>query len=187
MVPFTTFFGHGFLDAFLVPIWLSFDTVWALDATLLASIGFLLVSFCIRFDSLRLLLELWASLYPPWSCILSAFPTSVAPSCTKMGFGAHSFAKQLQSTARFSHTWCFCRARRSYDTKFPQNLPCGSQLRKAPGLNRQKPPSKELLLCRTPHPPGPLRNFAAGNLDPHRAFWHLSACGAFAVMFVSVY
>ena len=108
MVPFATFFGHRFLDAFLVPIWLSFDTVWALDATLLASIGFLLVSFCIRFDSLRLLLELWASLDPPWSCILSAFPTSVAPSCTKMGFGAHSFAKQLQSTARFSHTWYFC-------------------------------------------------------------------------------
>ena len=168
MVPFATFFGHRFLDAFLVPIWLSFDTVWALDATLLASIGFLLVSFCIHFDSLRLLLELWASLYPPWSCILPAFPTSVAPSCTKMGREVHRVAKQLQSTAIFSHTWCFCGARRSYDTKFPQNLPCGSQLRKAPGLNRQKPPSKELLLCRTPHPPGPLRNFAAGNLDKRR-------------------
>ena len=38
----------------------------------------------------------------------------------------------------------------------------------APELNRQKPPSKELLLCRTPHPPGPLRNFAAGNLDKRR-------------------
>ena len=62
----------------------------------------------------------------------------------------------------------FVRARHSYDTKFPQNLPCGSQLRKAPELNRQKPPSKELLLCRTPHPPGPLRNFAAGNLDKRR-------------------
>ena len=69
---------------------------------------------------------------------------------------------------RFSHTWCFCRARHSYDTKIPQKLPCGSQLRKAPELNRQKPPSKELLLCRTPHPPGPLRNFAAGNLDKRR-------------------
>ena len=29
--------------------------------------------------------------------------------------------------------------------------------------------------------------FASGNLDPHRAFWHLSACGAAAVMFVAVY
>ena len=97
-----------FLNPFLVPLWLPFGTRLAPHATLLASIGFLLVSFCIRFDSLRLLLELWASLYPPWSCILSAFPTSVAPSCTKMGFGAHSSAKQLQSTAIFSHTWYFC-------------------------------------------------------------------------------
>ena len=173
-------------------LWLSFGTLWAPHATLLASIGFLLVSFCILFDSLRLLLELCASLYPPWSYILSAFPTSVVPSCTKMGREVHRFAKQLQSTARFSHTWCFCGARRSYDAKFPQNLPYGSQFRKAPERNRQKPPSQELFLCRTPHPPGPLRNFAAGNLDPHRAFWHLSACGAFAVMsffcmFVCVY
>ena len=187
MVPFTTFFGHGFLDAFLVPLWLPFGTLWAPHTTLLASTGFLLASFCFLLDSLSLLSELWASLCPPWGHILSAFPTSVAPTCTKTRFGVHSFAKKLQSTARFSHTWCFCRARRSYDTKFPQNLPCGSQLRKAPELNRQKPPSKELLLCRTPHPPGPLRNFAAGNLDPHRAFWHLSACGTTAVMFVSVY
>ena len=29
MVPFTTFFGHGFLDAFLVPLWLPFGTLWA--------------------------------------------------------------------------------------------------------------------------------------------------------------
>ena len=140
MVAFTTFFGRRFLNPFLVPLWLPFGTRLAPHATLLAS--------------LRLLLELWASLYPPWSCILSAFPTSVAPSCTKMGREVHRFAKQLQSTARFSHTWCFCGARRSYDAKFPQNSPCGNQFRKAPELNRQKPPSKELLLCRTPHPPG---------------------------------
>ena len=38
----------------------------------------------------------------------------------------------------------------------------------APERNRQKPPSQELFLCRTPHPPGPLRNFAAGNLDKRR-------------------
>ncbi len=140
MVPFATFFGRRFLDAFLVALWLPFGTRWAPHATRWASIGFLLVSFCIRFDSLRLLLELWASLYPPWSCILPAFPTSVAPSCTKMGREVHRVAKQLQSTARFSHTWCFCGAR-SY-AKFPQNSPCGSQFRKAPELNRQKPPSK---------------------------------------------
>ena len=42
MVPFTTFFGHGFLDAFLVPLLLPFGTLWAPHATLLASIGFLL-------------------------------------------------------------------------------------------------------------------------------------------------
>ena len=118
MVAFTTFFGHGFLDAFLVPLWLPFGTLWAPHATLLASIGFLLASFCFLLDSLSLLSELWASLCPPWGHILSAFPTSVAPTCTKTRFGVHSFAKQLQSTARFSHTWCFCGARRSYDTNF---------------------------------------------------------------------
>ena len=50
MVPFTTFFGHGFLDAFLVPLWLPFGTLWAPHATLLASIGFLLASFCFLLD-----------------------------------------------------------------------------------------------------------------------------------------
>ena len=50
MVPFTTFFGHGFLDAFLVPLWLPFGTLWAPHATLLASIDFLLAFFCFLLD-----------------------------------------------------------------------------------------------------------------------------------------
>ena len=87
---------------FWMHFWCPFGSLlvpfWAPHTTLLASTGFLLASFCFLLDSLSLLSELWASFCPPWGHILSAFPTSVAPTCTKTRFGVHSFAKQLQST-----------------------------------------------------------------------------------------